>query len=264
MPYVLKERPRPLAWRQYRTRIPWKPLLPLYYMEWLAQWTSYLLGKWSFLEVLEYSGSLSILIGVIFYFAGAKDRLEQKHYQAWQVINTAQGKGGSGGRIDALQELNADGVPLVGVDVHDAFLQGLQLPSADLRRADMSSADMKGADLHGASLDDAAFIYANLRNANLRGAGLEFARFRNTDLHGADLSRAILSNADLSGVDLREADLTAVADWQLIRSINLANILGVKNAPDGFIAWAKKNGAVEVADDNQWNAMFKETATTRE
>jgi hypothetical protein len=26
----------------------------------------------------------------------AGDRKKQKHYQAWQVINTAQGKGGSG------------------------------------------------------------------------------------------------------------------------------------------------------------------------
>ena len=83
-----------------------------------------LLSRWSFLEVLEYLGSFSILIAVIFYFSESGDRLKQKHYQAWQVINTAQGKGGSGGRIEALQELDEDGVPLVGVDVSGAFLQG--------------------------------------------------------------------------------------------------------------------------------------------
>ena len=54
----------------------------------------------------------------------SKDRIKQKHYQAWQVINSAQGKGGSSGRIDALEELHQDGVLLVGVDVSDAFLQG--------------------------------------------------------------------------------------------------------------------------------------------
>ncbi len=87
------------------------------------------------LEVLEYGSTLGIVFGVIFYFAGAKDRLEQKHYQAWQVINTAQGKGGSGGRIDALQDLNSDRVPLVGVDLMEAFLREVKLPNANLRRA---------------------------------------------------------------------------------------------------------------------------------
>jgi hypothetical protein len=82
---------------------------------------AYLLSNWKFLEVLEYIGSLSVLVAVLFYFSGSGDRTKQKHYQAWQVINTAQGKGGSGGRVAALQELNADGVPLVGVDLSGAF-----------------------------------------------------------------------------------------------------------------------------------------------
>ena len=56
-----------------------------------------------------------MLLAVVSYFSESKDRIKQKHYQAWQVINSAQGKGGSGGRIDALEELHADGVPLVGV-----------------------------------------------------------------------------------------------------------------------------------------------------
>jgi len=60
--------------------------------------------------------------------------VKQKHYQAWQVVNTAQGKGGSGGRIEALQELDQDGVPLVGVYVAGASLQGVRLPKAGLNR----------------------------------------------------------------------------------------------------------------------------------
>src|SRR6266699_3248514 len=67
------------------------------------------------------------------------DRQKQKHYQAWQVINTAQGKGGSGGRIEALHELNEDRVPLVGVNVSSSFLQGLKLKDASLVRADFSA-----------------------------------------------------------------------------------------------------------------------------
>ena len=108
MAYVFKEHERPMCWRDYRVRVRYRVAMPFFFIEWVAQWAAYLLGKWSLLEVLEYGGSISLLIGVIFYFAGAKDRREQKHYQAWQVINLAQGKGGSGGRLDALQELYAD------------------------------------------------------------------------------------------------------------------------------------------------------------
>ena len=76
---------------------------------------------------------------MIFYFTEAGDRKKQKHYQAWQVINTAQGKGGSGGRIEALQELNQDHVPLVGVDASEASLQGLRLHKANLLRCNLSA-----------------------------------------------------------------------------------------------------------------------------
>ena len=91
------------------------------------EWVAYALSNWKFIEVLEYLGSFGVLIAVIFYFAETGDRLKQKHYQAWQVINSAQGKGGNGGRMEALEELNADGVPLVGVDLSPAFLQGVRL-----------------------------------------------------------------------------------------------------------------------------------------
>jgi hypothetical protein len=98
-------------------------MVPFRAFEWFWEWVAYALSHWSFLEVLEYLGSFSVLIGVIFYFSESGDRIKQRHYQAWQVINTAQGKGGSGGRIEALQELNEDKIPLVGVDVSSAFFR---------------------------------------------------------------------------------------------------------------------------------------------
>jgi len=42
-------------------------------------------------------------------------------------------------RIDALQELNRDGVPLVGVDLSMAFLQGIQLKGVNLPRANLTA-----------------------------------------------------------------------------------------------------------------------------
>jgi molybdenum ABC transporter molybdate-binding protein len=244
MPYVLREPQRPSPWRKFSAG--GRLSVPFLFVEWVGRWVAYLLSRWSLLEVLEYCGSLSILVGVIFYFAGAHDRLEQKHYQAWQVINTAQGKGGSGGRIDAMQELNADHVPLVGIDARDAFLQHIRLARANLRRCNLSGADMRGASLEGADVDNAQLVYTNLRGADLRGADLTDARMWNADLGGADLADVVLDNADLS-----DADLSDIANWQSIRSIARANIWKVEHAPDGFIQWATGHGAVVVATAKQ-------------
>ncbi len=146
-------------------------ILPLLYIEWTGpsgpRGCCHNRSCWKFWNIAARWGSWS---GVIFYFAGAKDRLEQKHYQAWQVINTAQGKGGSGGRIDALQDLNSDGIALVGVDLSGAFLQNLDVPKAKLRRANLSRADMRNAILCSANLEDASMFYTNLRGADLRNA----------------------------------------------------------------------------------------------
>src|SRR5208337_951372 len=142
-------------------------LTPFIALEWGLEWLAYALSNWTLLEVLEYLGSFSVLIAVIFYFAESGDRVKQRHYQAWQVINTAQGKGGSGGRIEALQELNSDHVPLVGVDVSSAFLQSLDLSGANLMRSDFSSADLRNSNFTATDLTLSNLNSANFRNAHL-------------------------------------------------------------------------------------------------
>jgi len=213
-------------------------------------WVAYGLSRWTFLDVLEYLEGFSVLIAVIFYFSESGDRLKQKHYQAWQVINTAQGKGGSGGRIEALQELNRDGVPLVGVDVSGAFLQNAHLEKARLLRSNFSTADMRDANFNFADFSDAELRSSNFRGSHLRGAG-----FQHADLEGADLTGADLTGADLSGAILTDADLsnTSLSNlrWRDLGSVKDANIYGVKDAPDGFIAWAKQHGAVQTEPDSQ-------------
>jgi Pentapeptide repeats (8 copies) len=225
-------RTRPVAWQARKHRLAPVWLQPLVALEWTCEWAAFALSNWAFLEVLEYLGTFSVLIAVIFYFSESGDRIKLRHYQAWQVINTAQGKGGSGGRIEALQELNADHVPLVGMDVSSAFLQNLHLENANLLRSDFSSADLRNSILENSSaLNHASFAQADLRNADLTGASLV----------GADFS-----GAELDGTDLRSSDLKDVA-WQHIRSIKAANVAAVRNPPAGFIAWALQNGAVDRA-----------------
>src|SRR5271165_232464 len=168
-----ERRKRPEPWQTQRVALRHSWLLPLLAIEWVFEWIAFVLSRWSFLEVLEYLGSFSILVAVIFYFSESGDRLKQKHYQAWQVINTAQGKGGSGGRIEALQELDQDGVPLVGVDVSGAFLQGIRLPRAHLLRADFNAVDARNGDFQAAN-----FTSANLHSGNFRDSNLKWQKIK--------------------------------------------------------------------------------------
>lgn len=246
MSYVFKDRNPPAEWPEFKKRAPVRFLTPFYAMNWVVDWAAYYLGKWPLIELLEYLGSFSILVAAIVYFADASDRLKQKHYQAWQVINTAEGKGGSGGRIDALQELNEDRVSLIGVNVAGAYLQGLRLEQAQARRANLAECDLRNADFRNASLPDADLHYANLRQAGLLNCNLAGARLDDADLVEANLAGVDLGGATLDRADLRRANLDHIRNWQGIQSLKQANILGVSNTPPGFVEWARKKGAIEI------------------
>lgn len=238
---------RPDRWSEFRKELKHKWAAPFLAVEWLLQWCAYLLSNWTFLHVIDYLRSFGIIVAVAFYFSESGDRLKQKHYQAWQVINTAQGKGGNGGRMDALQELNEDRVPLVGVDVSGAFLQGLHLEKANLARANLSSADVRNAVLPAIDFRDANLRSANFRDSNCRGASFGRATLDDSDFSGADLSGTDFAHATLGNADLHDADIHSI-DWRQIANIRGANIAAVRNAPEGFVDWALKNGAVQVSD----------------
>jgi hypothetical protein len=240
-----RKRPEPWSVRKQTIKYAWST--PLWALEWFWEYVAFLLSNWPFLEVLEYLGSFGVLIVVVFYFTESGDRLKQKHYQAWQVINTAQGKGGSGGRLEALQELNKDGVPLVGVDVSGAFLQGIHLEHAGLVRSTFNAADLRDCKFAFADLSDASLRGANLRDCNLRAANFARADLTEADLFGADLAGADLSAATLTSADLRNANLAGIK-WSNT-AFKSANIFAVQNVPQGFVADALKHGAIQVESD---------------
>lgn len=156
------------------------------------------------------------------------------NYQAWTVLNSAQGKGGSGGRIDALHDLNRNGVSLAGVRLDGAWLEGVKLPGATLTRSSLRETNLSGARLSGANLEGADLTEANLTGADLTGALLK----------GADLSGAQLGTADL-----RQADLAEVKGWATIRNASYMLFEGTRHLPAGFRQWALANGAVESEQD---------------
>jgi hypothetical protein len=240
-------RERPGAWKERRAKVRRGWSVPFVRLEYGMEWLAYFLSNWSFLEVLEYLGSFGVLIAVIFYFAESGDRLKQKHYQAWQVINSAQGRGGNGGRIEALEELNSDGVTLVGVDLSSAFLVGVRLPKAMLARANFAAADARNADMSGAVVEDAGLRGANFRGAELAGVSFKASVLDEADFSGADLAGADLTVKSMENVDLSNADLEGVK-WGKLQSMKGVNVYGLKNPPEGFTDWALGHGALRVAE----------------
>ena len=239
---------RPATWAEQRGDLLHGWELPIFAIKHVVEWVVYYLGRWGLLRILEYSSFLSVLFAVLVYFNEAPDRKKQKHYQAWQVINTAQGKGGSGGRIEALQELNADRIPLVALVADHAFLQGVKLPKANLLRSNFEASDLRDCVLEGSHLELSTFKSTNFRGCNLRHTHFRDSDFEDGDLFAADLTGADLSQCGLKDVDLRYAELKGV-NWEGLRSADGANVYGIKNAPDGFVQWALQHGAISKQED---------------
>ena len=201
-------------------------------------WTLWLQNFVNLMKVLELA---TFTFSAYQFWAGRRERIVadevaatrgviDSNYQAWQVINSAQGKGGSGGRIDALADLLINGVSLAGIRLDDAWLEGVQLPNATLHGSSFLRATLKHANFQGANLEGADFTDADLVAADLTGAYLK----------GANLTRARLSAAKLDGVDMTDA-----IGWREIKSISYASIARVRHAPVGFLAFAREQGALD-------------------
>ena len=185
-------------------------------------------GK-AFLESIEDSQilgtieNISIVTALVIYIRWGKNK---SHYQAWQVIDSAQGLQISYARIKALEELvkggvclkglslpkvNLDQVNLVDVDFKEANLQGAKLLEANLKGGKFELTQLQGAFLSGANLQDSFFLLTQLQKANLCSANLKNADIEGVNLLEASLQKANLEGAyilgNLQGVDLREANL---------------------------------------------------------
>jgi uncharacterized protein YjbI with pentapeptide repeats len=204
------------------------------------------------LRLQEFStilGGLSIAIAAITYIKSEEHRRDALVYTAWQTIATAEGQPGNGGRIQALEFLNAspanteyeypganwrrkfpwhdknsifqaeslEGVDL-GVKVEDGairrgvYLQGIQLPYANLKNANLENADLREANLEGANLEGANLEGANLDGANLNGAIFTEANLRSTIIGTASMKGTSFRNANLEG-----ASFFSLEDYSLGR-----------------------------------------------
>jgi len=162
--------------KEYLPDYPKNPISPLAWFHWLfiessREKRSELLVT-GFFIILEKGVLISGAVAIYRYFKEAPIRKKQEHYQAWQMINSAIEQEGSGGRIDALQDLNKDKVSLKGLTAKKAYLIGIILKKADLQEANLQEAKLQEAKLQEAYLQGANLQQANLMGANLQGADL--------------------------------------------------------------------------------------------
>ncbi|MEM8614790.1 MAG: pentapeptide repeat-containing protein [Cyanobacteria bacterium P01_H01_bin.105] len=174
------------------------------------------------------------LIAVITYIGSEKQRRDTEVFTAWQTITNAQGQPGSGGRIKALEFLNAsprnneygysganwrrraiclwicvweseslEGIDLSTKTVHTSEAD-LQEPPPD---GTMLNNDTRRVFLRGIHLPDASLVAANLTDTNLDGANLTAAVLVATNLTAANLASAKLAKADLTSANLTAANL---------------------------------------------------------
>jgi hypothetical protein len=184
---AITENEKPDTWEKWKGKYPGWPYI-LGKTEWRLEWLVYWCRDLAIFEVLEFAGRVSIIIAVIVWFWEWEDRMKQSHYRAWELINSARGSTGDGGRRDALQDLNDDEVNLSAAPLANAYLSKIQLPNASL-----VGADLRGADLFAANLTEAELFAANLTGAGLSGADLFAANLTEAELFAANLTGAGLS-----------------------------------------------------------------------
>lgn len=286
---------QPPRWSERRSGLHSRWQVPLHRLEWAFEWLNYGISRWAFVAFLDQVARFSVLAVVIVWIAGAGDRRRERHYQAWQTISAAQGKGGDLGRSIALRDLVASDVDMTGVDLTGAVLWEIELPGVDMpwgildsvtctgcdfSRASMSLARFRGAwldrsDFRNAMLNQTDFLQAQAVKVDFSGARLSLARFaraslRETIFRGASLTGAILDSAavggvDLTGADLRSASLGRVRRWREISSLQGANVHGVLDPPDGFLAWAVDSmGAVVAHSLDEWRQEVGDLLTDEE
>ncbi len=137
-----------------------------------------------------------------------------------------------------------------------ANFSGATLANVQMQEAEFPISNFRYADLTSASLDRARFAGAFFRGANLAGASLASSSLVDADLSctslvGANLSEADLARASLEYADLSNADLTGVRNWHLVDSLHGAVVLGVRNAPPGFLEFAAKQNQERTKGDTK-------------
>ena len=206
-----------------------------------------LISEFLSLITVENIEGFSILVVANLYLLESRDRKQKKHYEAWQVVDSAAAAKvpTSYARIKALQDLNEDGVSLYSLDLPKADLRNINLRGADLRETTLPGVIFKNANLENANLENANLTAADLTDANLTNANLKGVNFKLADLTRANLTNANLSKANLSKANLADGELSGVNLFEAnLAGTNLTNAnLGKANLKGARLRETQRQGA---------------------
>ena len=248
----------PPTWKEWKDRHKkWAWVLS---PEWASEWVVYWSRNWDFVKVLELAGKFALVVTAVTWLWEAGDRekarqdaIKAKHYRAWELINSARGSTGDGGRRDAVQDLNEDNVSLAAAPLAKAFLINVKLKSAILVTADLTEANLAAANLGRANLAAANLTKANLYEANLYEADLREADLTEANLAAADLTEANLYEANLLQANLTHANLGGASLF--VANLTKANLLQA-NLTEAVVGGVKSNapGQLPYSFPRGWSA----------
>jgi hypothetical protein len=228
------QEPRP--WRDVARSLRWYAR-PVYGVSWLIAWFAHEVSRSPFLALAKLLAAFALPLGAITYWLEAKDRHRDRVYRTWEVVMKAESAGGSPARYEALQDLVEYGAVLAKVDLHESWLEAIDLRGADLRFANLSGAHLAEARLGCRRLRLVKRRCSNLRWANLAGADLAWA-----DLSRTNLSRATVVGVDFTCASLMGAELVGIRGWEGA-TWRHADLRGARHIPAGLLAHARGDSA---------------------
>ena len=204
-------------------------------------------GKWPLLELLRL-GSFSILVCDHFLFLRAlSDHLKQKHYQALASDQLRRERAAMAGGSMLCRNSIITTFRWWELDVSGCLFARGPIEERNFGRGNFSSADLGEAAFRKANLDDSDFLLGQSERRDL-----EWMRFGGFRLYWmpiwperrwrkADLTKLMLARADLRGTALDNVTL----NWRGIKTITSTQHFRDRNAPQGFVDWAKKMGRLK-------------------
>ena len=203
------------------------------------------------LGIIGFAGNVGLIIAVITYVGSEKQRRNAEVLNAWQTLTSAHGQAGSGGRIQALEFLNASPganwrrkfpwfcAPLPLCTWTPESLAGIDLSvepadtadiaeaePADTAEVDKESTSEESGDVAAIGQENpsvAVVFQTNETPGRVYLAGIQLPK--------ADLVLANLQDADLVLANLQDADLTSA------------------NLQDAYLESANLKGSIFLATD---------------
>jgi len=174
-----------------------------------VKWIKHSPNIQSFIFLAESLGKLAIIFAIVSYLIEYPDRIKQRYYQAWQVMNSAHLSSGDGGRKNAISDLveienDLPGLDLTNATIEKFDLRGIVIPYSRFNNASIKDSMFSCKPHLLASCDSTVMTRAFLGGDSIQTLVLitnnhfEKAKMDDSTLQNAILQDNIFDNAELA------------------------------------------------------------------